>query len=74
MSWNNGETVFTLPSDRTAFSENHVINLEQWIDKLDHQLPELKNFILPVRFTPTGFMSYCSRVLQLHSCVAFTKL
>jgi len=52
MSWNNEETVFTLPSDRTAFSENHVVNLEQWIDKLDHQLPELKNFILPVRFTP----------------------
>ena len=31
----------------TTFSERHVKKLEQWIDGMDQQLPELKNFILP---------------------------
>ena len=35
---------------KTTFSESHVQKLEQWIDKMDNQLPELKNFILPVSF------------------------
>ena len=33
---------------RVAFSAEHASHLEQWIDKLDYELPPLKNFILPV--------------------------
>ena len=36
---------------KTIFSESHVQKLEQWIDQMDNQLPELKNFILPVSCT-----------------------
>lgn len=34
---------------RTAFSEDHVKKLEQWIDEMDDDLPPLTAFILPVR-------------------------
>jgi len=34
---------------RTAFADEHVTQLEQWIDRLDDQLPPLTKFILPVR-------------------------
>eukprot|EP01120_Amphizonella_sp_Union-15-10_P000058 TRINITY_DN10065_c0_g1_i1.p1 TRINITY_DN10065_c0_g1~~TRINITY_DN10065_c0_g1_i1.p1 ORF type:complete len:190 (-),score=15.58 TRINITY_DN10065_c0_g1_i1:22-591(-) len=33
--------------ERTLFNENHVKTLETWIDKLDNELPPLRNFILP---------------------------
>ena len=32
---------------RVAFSSTHVEELEAWIDEMDTQLPELRNFILP---------------------------
>ena len=32
---------------RTSFSESRVTEIESWVDKLDSQLPPLKNFILP---------------------------
>ncbi|KAK3818352.1 MAG: Adenosylcobalamin biosynthesis, ATP:cob(I)alamin adenosyltransferase-like protein [Benniella sp.] len=32
---------------KTAFDEGHVEKLEGWIDRLDSQLPPLRNFILP---------------------------
>ena len=31
----------------TAFPEDHVTDLEGWIDAMDTKLPPLKNFILP---------------------------
>lgn len=33
--------------ERTLFPETHTVALEQWIDKLDAQLPPLTTFILP---------------------------
>lgn len=33
----------------TSFNGGHVEKLEQWIDKMEEDLPPLKNFILPVR-------------------------
>jgi len=38
------------PDDRIKamqFDEKHVVQLENWIDQMDEELPELKNFILP---------------------------
>ena len=34
--------------ERSQFNEEHVANLESWIDQMDEQLPHLRNFILPV--------------------------
>eukprot|EP00943_MAST-04B_sp_MAST-4B-sp1_P000135 g135.t1 len=33
--------------ERTAFPEEHINQVESWIDDLDAQLPQLKTFILP---------------------------
>lgn len=33
--------------NKTAFDENLVSELEEWIDDLDSRVPKLKNFILP---------------------------
>ena len=49
-------------SARTTFSSHHVERLEAWIDKLDEELPELKNFILPVS------SSICSLLLPNPVC------
>jgi cob(I)alamin adenosyltransferase len=35
--------------DQTRFDGRHVAILEEWIDALDNQLPQLKSFILPVK-------------------------
>lgn len=35
---------------RAQFSEEHVSQLENWIDELDGQLVPLRNFILPVSY------------------------
>lgn len=35
--------------DQTTFDSRHIEVLETWIDVFDDQLPQLKNFILPVR-------------------------
>ena len=32
---------------RIYFEENHVVDLENWIDKMEEHLPPLRNFILP---------------------------
>jgi len=32
---------------RATFGENHVVELEKWIDRMDFHLPPLTNFILP---------------------------
>jgi ATP:cob(I)alamin adenosyltransferase len=32
---------------RVKFNEEHLTTLEKWIDELDHNLPPLRNFILP---------------------------
>ena len=36
-----------MPKDHVKFSEEHLIQLEKWIDELDSKLPKLTNFILP---------------------------
>eukprot|EP01080_Neovahlkampfia_damariscottae_P001821 gene1821-963_t len=33
--------------NKVAFSQEHLIQLENWIDELDSKLPKLTNFILP---------------------------
>jgi cob(I)alamin adenosyltransferase len=33
---------------RVTFAADHAATLEMWIDKMDEELPALKNFILPV--------------------------
>jgi cob(I)alamin adenosyltransferase len=35
-------------SERVKFNPKYVQMLEEWIDKLDEELPPLRNFILPV--------------------------
>lgn len=40
-------TTSTSKLNRTAFAESHVAWLENLIDEMDEELPQLKNFILP---------------------------
>ena len=35
-------------TDKTEFHEEHVPDLENWIDEYTSQLPPLRNFIIPV--------------------------
>jgi cob(I)alamin adenosyltransferase len=46
-------------SEKTRFDSNHLKNIESWTDRLDSELPPLKNFILP----SGGFTAS-----QLHVC------
>ena len=50
---------------RTAeprINQNHVIRLEEWIDRWAPELPALKNFILPGGTPPAGFL-HLARVI-----------
>ena len=49
---------------RTAFDEDHVAQLEAWIDAMEAHLPPLRNFILP----SGGFVA-----TQLHVCRAVCR-
>ncbi len=46
--------------DKTRFDNEGTIMLEQWIDEMDSQLPELKTFILPGGH-PSGAMLHLAR-------------
>lgn len=37
-----------IPADRVRFLGQHTLDLENWIDRMDQDIPPLKNFILPV--------------------------
>jgi cob(I)alamin adenosyltransferase len=69
------ETLFSLGSILAAESDFkgfelpkitsvEITQLEQWIDHYDHQLPELKNFILPGGHQAISFCHVCRTVCR----------
>jgi cob(I)alamin adenosyltransferase len=55
-----GFTGFALPEITSV----EIKQLEQWIDHYDHQLPELKNFILPSGHTAVSTCHVCRTVCR----------
>ncbi|KYR00826.1 hypothetical protein DLAC_02878 [Tieghemostelium lacteum] len=48
---------------KTRFSEDHVKNLENWIDLLDSKLPPLKSFIIPSKVGLSSSHLHLSRAI-----------
>ncbi len=51
---------FTVPS----IAEDAILNLENWIDEMEEELPELKNFILPCGHKIVSLCHVCRTVCR----------
>ena len=54
------ETAYPIP----MIDDEHISNLESWMDKNNDNLPDLKNFVLPGGHESVGFAHVCRTVCR----------